>query len=324
MTSELLYLSRKDVEATQITMREIIDALEQMFRLKGQGLTEMPPKPGVHTRKDSFLHAMPAYIKGDNEAVGLKWVGGYPDNPAKGLAYISGLFILNDPDTGFPLCVMDCTWLTAMRTGAATAIAAKYLARPDSQTLGIIGCGVQGRSNLLALNEIFNLTRVVVYDKITKAAEKFCSEMAQTGDFDIEIADSPKQAVCGMDLIVTAGPWMKQPLAIIQEDWMDEGAFASPVDMDSYWTPSAIKQADIFCIDDIAQFNNFSKQGCFKDFPLPNRELDKIVAGLQQGRTDNKQRTIGLNIGMALDDVAVAPLIYNKAKKLGIGTRLPL
>jgi len=108
-------------------MRAIIDALDRMFREKGQGKVEMPPKPGIHTRPDAFIHAMPAYIP-SVKAAGMKWVSGYPENPKKGLPYISGLLILNDPETGIPTSVMDCTWITAMRTGAATAISAKYLA----------------------------------------------------------------------------------------------------------------------------------------------------------------------------------------------------
>jgi len=101
-------------------------------------------------------------------------------------------------------------------------------------------------------------------------------------------------------------------------------AFASPVDMDSYWSTDAIKQADIFCLDDLGQFDNFSKQGCFKKFPYPDHDLAMIVAGQQKGRKNDKERTIGLNIGMALDDVAVAPLIYAAAIKKQIGTELPL
>ena len=90
----------------------------------------MPPKPGVHSRPDAFIHAMPAYIPALH-AIGMKWVSGYPANQARGLPYITGLLILNDDETGLPLAVMDCTWITAMRTGAATALAAKYLARPE-------------------------------------------------------------------------------------------------------------------------------------------------------------------------------------------------
>jgi ornithine cyclodeaminase/alanine dehydrogenase-like protein (mu-crystallin family) len=150
----ILYLSRKDVETINLPMREIIDVLEAMFKEKGLGRTEMPPKPGIHTRPDTFIHAMPAYIT-SLESAGMKWVSGYPDNQKKGLPYITGLLLLNDPETGIPIAIMDCTWITAKRTGAATAVAAKYLARPDSTTIGIVACGVQGRSHLEALTSLF-------------------------------------------------------------------------------------------------------------------------------------------------------------------------
>src|SRR3990172_9323192 len=140
--NSILYLSRADVESINLPMTEIIDALESMFREKGNGKVEMPPKPGIHTRPNAFIHAMPAYIP-SLESAGMKWVSGYPANQEKGLPYISGLLILNDPETGIPLAVMDCTWITAKRTGAATAVVAKYLARPKSATVGIIACGVQ-------------------------------------------------------------------------------------------------------------------------------------------------------------------------------------
>ncbi len=116
LTSQFLYLSRADVEAVELPMPEIIDALEVAFRQHGQGKVEMPPKPGVHSRPDAFIHAMPCYIPGP-EAIGIKWVAGYPENPKRGLPYITGLLVLNDAETGLPLAVMDCTWITAKRTG---------------------------------------------------------------------------------------------------------------------------------------------------------------------------------------------------------------
>src|SRR5512146_103132 len=131
--NKILYLSQAQVASLGISMREIIDALEAAFRELGNGHVEMPPKPGVHTQPDAFIHAMPAFIPALH-SVGVKWVSGYPGNGKRGLPYISGLLILNDQVTGMPLAVMDCIWITAMRTGAATALAAKYLARPDSQT----------------------------------------------------------------------------------------------------------------------------------------------------------------------------------------------
>ena len=151
---KILYLSRKEVAETGLTMAEVIEAVEQAFREKGEGKVEMPPKPGVHSRPDSFIHAMPAYIAATG-ALGIKWVAGYPENSKRGLPYISGLVVLNDPDTGLPQAVMDCVWITAMRTGAATTVAARYLAREDSKYLGVLGAGVQGFSNLEALKVLF-------------------------------------------------------------------------------------------------------------------------------------------------------------------------
>jgi len=125
---QILYLSRADVEAVNLSMTTIVALLEQAFIEKGHGRVEMPPKPGVHTMPDAFIHAMPAYIPSMKSA-GIKWVSGYPANFERGMPYISGLLILNDAETGVPYAVMDCTWITAFRTGAATALSARYLAR---------------------------------------------------------------------------------------------------------------------------------------------------------------------------------------------------
>ena len=127
---QLLYLSQADVVSAGLSMAEIISSMERMFLAKGQGRTEMPPKPGIHPGGgDNFIHAMPAYIS-DLKSAGIKWVSGFPQNPKKGLPYISGLLIFNDAQTGLPLAVMDCVWITAKRTGAASAISARHLARP--------------------------------------------------------------------------------------------------------------------------------------------------------------------------------------------------
>ncbi len=176
MSDTVLYLSRSDVETVNLSMAEIIDGLDRMFVEKGEGKVEMPPKPGIHTQPDAFIHAMPAYIP-SLESAGMKWVSGYPANQEKGLPYISGLLILNDPETGIPTCVMDCTWITAMRTGAATAVAAKYLARKDSSTVGIVACGVQGRGNLEALSCVFDIREVKAYDLYPELTDRFAAEM---------------------------------------------------------------------------------------------------------------------------------------------------
>jgi ornithine cyclodeaminase/alanine dehydrogenase-like protein (mu-crystallin family) len=323
-SNQLLYLSQADVEAVGVTMAEVVDALEAAFREKGEGRVEMPPKPGIHPGEhDNFIHAMPAYIPALDSA-GVKWVSGYPGNYRRGLPYITGLLILNDPETGLPLSVMDCVWITAMRTGAATAVAARYLARPESSVLGVLGCGVQGRTNLEALNVLFPLKRVIAYDVRQETARDYAEAMSAHFDLVVTVAGTPREAVAGCDLVVTAGPILKVPHATIQAGWMAEGAFASLVDFDSYWQPAAMKEADKFCTDDVAQLHYYEGAGYFQDIPPVYADLGELATGQKPGRTTPSERTMTANLGLALDDMAVAPLVYRRAVEKGIGTWLPL
>lgn len=319
----LLYLSRADVEAVGVPMPEIIDALAEAFRQHGEGKVEMPPKPGVHSRPDAFIHAMPCYIPGP-EAIGVKWVAGYPDNPQRGLPYISGLLVLNDADTGLPLAVMDCTWITAQRTGAATALAARYLARPDSQTVGILGCGVQGRSNLEALRVLFPIQRVMAYDRTLSNAQRFADEVSSQGEIEVVVAAEPRQAVSGCDIVVTAGPILRQPHATIQAGWLEPGAFASLVDFDSYWDRAALAEVDKFCTDDIPQLEHYRHVGYFQHIPAIYASLGELVTGRKLGRQSPAERTMAANLGLALDDMATAPIVYRRAVERQIGRWLPL
>ena len=321
--TKVLYLSRKDVETVGLFMAEIIEALERMFREKGEGRVEMPPKPGIHTRKDAFIHAMPAYIPSVG-AAGMKWVSGYPENQKRKLPYISGLLVLNDPETGIPTAVMDATWITAQRTGAATAVAAKYLARKESASAGILACGVQGRSNLEALSCVFKIRKVKAFDIYPEVARQYAHEMAEKVHVDIEVVKAPKEAVVGLDLVVTSGPILKNPHPAIEPGWLAEGAFASPVDFDSYWQGKALAEADKLATDDVDQMNYYRKAGYFKSTPQPYADLGEIVAGKKPGRERDDERTICINLGLALDDMATAILIYRKAREKGIGIDLPL
>ena len=323
MEQKILYLSRADVEAVNVPMERIIAAVAAMFREKGEGRTEMPPKPGIHPRPDSFIHSMPAFIPSLRSA-GMKWVSGFPENIGKGLPYIAGLIILNDPDTGLPISVMDCTWITAKRTGAATAVAAKYLARPDSQVVGILGCGVQGRSNLEALKVLFPLRRALAYDTRWEAAAGYADEMSTAHHLDVRPVKTPLEAVSGCDIVVTAGPILKIPHATIQPGWLGEGAFASLVDYDSYWDRAALKEVDKFCTDDIAQLEYTKSTGYFQDIPPVHADLGELVTERKPGRQNRHERTMACNLGLALDDMATAPLVFKLAVEKGLGTRLPL
>ena len=291
----MLYLSRADVEAVDLPMPDIIAALDAMFVEKGQGTVEMPPKPGIHPRKDAFIHAMPAYIP-SLSAAGIKWISGYPDNQAKGLPYITGLLILNDPDTGIPISVMDATWITAKRTGAATAVAAKHLARPDSATAGIIACGVQGRSNLEALAAVFDLRQVMAFDIHPEIAHRFAREMGRRLQLDIEVVSTPRECV-GADLVVTSGPILKNPNPVIEPGWLRRGAFASAVDFDSYWQGGALAEADKLATDDTEQMEYYRRQGYFSNTPRAYADLGEILAGRKPGRQTEEERTFCVNLG---------------------------
>ena len=322
--NEILYLSQADVAAVGLSMAEIIHALRQAFVEKGLGNIEMPPKPGVHPGGgDNFIHAMPAYIP-KLSSVGVKWVSGFPDNHRRDLPYITGLLILNDTETGLPLAVMDCVWITAMRTGAATALSAQFLARPESSVVGVLGCGVQGRTNIEALQVLFPLKKILAYDVDAHALNRYCHEIQERFGIDVTPVNSPKEAVRGCDMIVTAGPILKTPHATIQPGWLTPGAFASLVDFDSYWHGDALQQADLFCTDDTTQLYHYQQMGYFQHIPPIYADLGELCAQLKPGRQSDDEVTLAANLGLALDDMAVAPLIYRRAKEKGIGIWLKL
>ncbi len=323
MPEKILYLSQSDVASLGVTMKEIIDALEAAFREHGNAKVEMPPKPGVHTQPDAFIHAMPAWIPALH-SVGVKWVSGYPANYKQHLPYITGLLILNDEVTGIPLAVMDCTWITAMRTGAATAVAAKYLARPESESVGILGCGVQGHSNIEALDVLFNLKRVVAYDNLPEQVDRFAADVERRFGLSVAKAKQPRDAVDGLDIVVTAGPILHKPHATIQAGWLKEGAFASLVDFDSYWAGAAMKEASKFCTDDVPQLEHYRSIGYFQDIPPIYATVGELVAGIKRGRENAREKTMTCNLGLALDDMATAPIVYKRAVERRIGTWLPL
>jgi ornithine cyclodeaminase/alanine dehydrogenase len=321
---EMLYLSQAEVASVNLPMAEILRSLETAFREKGEGKTEMPPKPGIHPGGgDNFIHAMPAYIPALKSA-GLKWVSGFIDNPKRELPYITGLLILNDADTGLPLAVMDCVWITGMRTGAATALSARYLARPESSVVGILGCGVQGRTNLEALRVPFPVKKVMAYDVDPEIARKYAKEMESRFGVEVSPVKKPRDAVSGCDIVVTAGPILKKPHQTIRSGWLGEGAFASLVDFDSYWHPDAMKQASKFCTDDTEQLLHYRQMGYFQDIPPIHADLGELVTGKKPGRQHQEERTMTANLGLAIDDMAVAPLIYRRALEMGLGKKLPL
>lgn len=324
---KLLYLSRADVEALGVGMKEVLEAVETGFRLKGEGKTEMPPKPGIHPSGDAFIHAMPAYVK-EVEAAGVKWVSGFPQNLEKGLPYITGLLVLNDPATGIPIAVMDCAWITAMRTGASVGVAAKYFVRNHATVAAFVGCGVQARTSLLALFEVMpSLREVRCYDVHAAATAKFIAEMsAQLPGLQFSVCNSPREVAHRADVVVTAIPIVKEPKPPMELGMLEEGALAVSLDYDSAWTAQAMEACDRFIADDVDQLLATKAHHVFFQNipPVIHADLGDVAAYKKPRRQHDKETIFAMNMGIAVDDMVTAKLLYDRAVATGAGTRLDL
>jgi len=324
MAREALYLSRADIENLKIPTAEVIRVLEEAFKEKGEGTVEQPPKLSVHIGSKEGMSAMPAYIR-KMGALGVKWLSSYPENYRQNLPYIHALAILNDPNSGLPLSIMDSTWITAMRTGAATAIAAKKLARTNPRTLGILGCGVEGRSNLDAIATVFtSMKEVRAYDTNVSVLQKYLSDAAQKYGIETRAARNPREAVVGSDIVVTAVPISKPPQPVIEDGWLGAGGFACALDLDSSWTPAAVRAMDKFYTDDTKQMAQFRSAGYCQDIPDLDGELAEIISGKKKGRENDQERNMAMFIGLGMEDIATAKLIYDTAEKEKVGIWLKL
>jgi ornithine cyclodeaminase/alanine dehydrogenase len=324
---ELLYLSRRDVEELGISMKEVLTVVDHGFRLKGLGKTEMPPKPGIHPKPNAFIHAMPAYVQ-ELEAAGLKWVSGYPTNIEKGLPYITGLLVLNDPETGIPIAVMDCAWITAMRTGASAGISARYLSRPGSRVAAFLGCGVQARTSLHALVEALpELSRVHCHDLYPEATLRFIDEMSRAHtELQFSACSSLAEMIEGADVVVTAIPIITKPRPPLHAGMLKKGGLAISLDYDSAWRSSAMKECEKFVSDDIHQLLRTREEGVYFG-GIPEEiyaDLGELAAGLKAGREIAAERIFSMNMGIAVDDMVTAKLVYKRAREKGVGTKLPL
>jgi ornithine cyclodeaminase/alanine dehydrogenase-like protein (mu-crystallin family) len=266
---------------------------------------------------------MPGYLS-QRKAAGLKWVSRFSSNAAHDLPAVMGLIVLNDVETGQPLALMDCRWVTAMRTGAASAVAAKFLARKDAEVVGIVGAGVQGRYNLLALKEVLPAVRIArVFDINGKVLQECAASMSEVLPFRVEAGESSRDVIEGADVIVTATGKLEEP--IFKEQWVKEGALVLPIHHRG-WENQMLHKADKFVTDDWRQIRQaHEKVGGFHG-PLPKlyAELGEIVLGKKPGREDARERIVDFNYGLAVEDVAMAKEIFVRAREKGLGTVLPL
>jgi 2,3-diaminopropionate biosynthesis protein SbnB len=328
---EFLYLTQADVRATGVDMPMVLDAVEDSFRLHHRGQTNLPHKTvlDLGERERGRGNAMPAYVGGDYDTFGIKWIAGFPKNPIlHGLPRATGFFILNDSWKGIPLAIMDCTLLSAMRTGAVTGVGARYLARPDSESVAMIGAGVQARTQLEALQVALpGLKEVRAFDVRREVAEQYAAEMSDRLGVDVRAVGSAEAAVREADVVVTVTV-ADEP--IVKEAWMKPGSFFSAVGSYQEEEFAVVQNSDKIVVDGLEHVLHrgtpvialMVAQGMIREEDI--LELGGIVCGESPGRQTPEERIFFSPIGMGTEDVCVCTQVYRLAVEKGIGTRLQL
>ena len=260
----------------------------------------MPPKIGIHPRTDAFIHAMPAYLKGLDVAM-IKWVSGYPDNPSRGLPYISGIIVVNDAETGIPLAILDAAEITAARTAAASGVCVRAFAHAEWTIAAILGAGEQGRYHARVLRWLNPECEVRAFDIVSERSGTLCDEVV--------VAQTPQEAVAGAQVVVTAGPIVSNPSPAIAPSWLTDDVLLLPIDFDFYITPQAVATCDAFFTDDVAQFDYYCTQGHFRGWPRPQSSVGDALE-----TTAPRGRVTCANLGVAALDAAFAWAVLSRTE----------
>jgi alanine dehydrogenase len=320
-----LLLTRADVQSL-LTMPDAMTAVEEAFRELALGTVDMPQRPTIRVPEHHGVALfMPARIGGIG-ALGMKVVTVYPDNPSQhGKPTVMGLILINDPATGEVVAIMDGGYITAMRTGAVSGVATKYMARADASVAGIFGAGVQARAQILALAEARALSRAVVYDVVPEQRERFAAEMGGLLGIPVQAVGEARAAVEGCD-IIAAATTASEP--IFDGHWVAPGTHVNGIgshaphmrELDT----TLVQRARI--IVDL-QSAALAEAG---DLMIPINEgaitvdhiageLGAVVAGQVPGRTSDDEITLFKSEGLAIQDVAVAAKVYALARERGVG-----
>jgi alanine dehydrogenase len=324
----MLVLSRRDV-VELLPLTDCIDAVERAFRLHAEQQTYGPGVLGVSAGAGS-VHVKVAGLRGERSYVAAKINANFPDNPRRhGLPTIQGTVMLADAGTGRPLAVMDSASVTALRTGAATAVAAKFLARRAARTATIVGCGAQGETQLAALAAVLPLQRAWVLDSDHARAEAFATRAATDLGFAVEAAKDLHAAVRGSDVCVTCTPARAAFLGVAD---VAPGTFVAAVGADNRGKqelePALVASATLV-VDVLEQCAEIGELQHALAAGLLTREavhaeLGDVVTGRRPGRTRDDEITIFDSSGTALQDVAAAVVVYESACAAGRGTEVRL
>lgn len=315
----LRYLSAADVDRCLPPLPRQLELAEEALATLASGDAEMPPKIGVHPREGALLHAMPAWLR-TPDLVGLKWVSAFPGNSARQAPAIQGLIVLNDPDTGTPLCVMDGARITAARTAAVSGVALRLYAPQRARQVALLGAGVQARSHVPVLAEVLGDVALNVFDRHPDRAAAFASwAIDQAGVTGARAMPSPRDAACDAHVVITAGAISKAQE--MTADWLAPGALVVAVDFATYVPAEVVRAADVFAVDDRAQFMAYRDAGYFEGYPEPTETLgDGLSRAASDGRNGN---VVVTHLGVGAADILFANDVLRTAAERGIGLNLP-
>jgi ornithine cyclodeaminase/alanine dehydrogenase len=318
---DILYLSDADVRAAGLGLAEVEAAVEAVLAAKAAGRAVMKPKlslRGSGHGDDGALFLASAGVLGEPAYAGVKWVG-VADAQNSGLPHIAGTVLLNDAGTGMPVAILDARWITGVRTAAITAVAARRLARPESARIGFVACGVQARAHLAALKLHFPLATLRAYSRRLSTAQAFAQEAGAEG-LAAEAVEDPRDAVAGMDIVITTTPVVPPTPPFLDAAWLAPGSFAGMIDLGLSWISKSLPALDLVVTDDIAQAGTERLA-----YPEPyHGEVAGLVVGSLPGRENAAQRNALVFAGLGLADVAVAAAVYERAKEAGVGRVLPV
>ncbi|NHM32449.1 ornithine cyclodeaminase family protein [Neobacillus terrae] len=323
--TDVMLISQNQVK-NALSMERIIDIVEQIFSVHGNDQVLMPSKITLDLGEGNewppyggSFNAMPAYIGKEMDISGIKWVCGFEGNRAKGLPYISGTILLNDPRTGELLALMDGSYITDYRTGAATGVAVKYLAKKDASVVGIIGAGIQARTNLVAIAAVAPIQKAKIIDINKEVASAFAEEMSKELNIEVVVADTNQEVVEESDIIVTVTT-ANTPL--VMKEWLQEGSLVISVGSFQELDETIPLTADKLVVDHWEQnthrgeLTKLIEAGHLTEKNL-YAELPEIVTNRKKGRENEKEIICACLIGIGSTDIGIANEIYKDIKKSG-------